>query len=140
MKLALLGLTALFPVALAQGPNTTYLAGLAQALSSAGLTQLLNSTTSINGTTAGSQLLTELSNGNYTVFAPDNAARKPSTIRVVHGFSLCLQTINLQLRQLHVISPPTQICSQPYCRIMSSVEISRMTPPLLQIILSGVRY
>jgi uncharacterized surface protein with fasciclin (FAS1) repeats len=59
----------------AQQQNATYLAGLVQALSSAGLTSLASAAAAINGTDVGKRLLTALPNaGPLTVFAPNNDA------------------------------------------------------------------
>lgn len=70
----LLALTATF--ANAQNQNATYVAGLLNALNSAGLTTLASAVGAINSTSVGSQLLGQLSNTthNYTVFAPNNEA------------------------------------------------------------------
>ncbi|KAI0344315.1 FAS1 domain-containing protein [Trametopsis cervina] len=67
---------ALLPAALAQNnsSNSTFLAGLVGTLASAGLTQLVSVASSLNGTTFGQQLLTNLSSGPYLIFAPNNDA------------------------------------------------------------------
>ena len=77
MKLTLLSFTALVPIniAFAQTINATYLTGLGQALSAAGLNQLAVVAAAINGTAIGQQLLVDLPTRNWTIFAPDDAAR-----------------------------------------------------------------
>lgn len=72
----LLTLAATFVNAQNNQPNATYVNGLVQALNNAGLTSLATAIGAVNSTTAGSQLLGQLSNTthNYTVFAPNNGA------------------------------------------------------------------
>ncbi|QRV90086.1 homoaconitate hydratase [Ceratobasidium sp. AG-Ba] len=60
--------------ALAQEVNSTYIAGLLAALNGAGLTSLANTTQSISNNSNGTALLAQLSQGQKTVFAPNNAA------------------------------------------------------------------
>ncbi|KAF8547980.1 Fasciclin-domain-containing protein [Imleria badia] len=61
---------ALVPSVLAEGNLT----GLLQALNSSGLDQFANATASLNGTTTGRQVLTQLFRGNNTIFAPTDDA------------------------------------------------------------------
>jgi uncharacterized surface protein with fasciclin (FAS1) repeats len=74
-------LTLTATLANAQQNSTTYLAGLVQTLNNAGLTSLANAVGLVNSTSAGSQLLSSLSNtnNNYTVFAPNNDAFSNAT-------------------------------------------------------------
>ena len=77
MVLALSAVVLALTAALANAQqNSTYISGLVQALNNAGLTSLATSIGSINSTSAGSQLLADLSNqnSNYTIFAPNNDA------------------------------------------------------------------
>ncbi|KAG8762694.1 hypothetical protein FRC11_008009 [Ceratobasidium sp. 423] len=68
-------LTALAAPALAQDVNTTYLTGLLGALNGLGLTSLVSIASSVaNNTNGGTALLAQLSQGNKTVFAPNNEA------------------------------------------------------------------
>jgi uncharacterized surface protein with fasciclin (FAS1) repeats len=60
------------PPAYAQ--DTSYLTGLVTALNSLGLTGLAGAAAKVNGTEAGAALLSKLSSGNFTVFAPNNNA------------------------------------------------------------------
>lgn len=57
----------------AAAQNATVLTQLVQQLESMNLTSLINATTSINSTSAGQQLLSQLGNGTQTLFAPNNA-------------------------------------------------------------------
>lgn len=70
----LVSLVALLKPAGAQQPDPTYVQGLVNALQSVGLTQLANATMAINSTFVGQRLLSRLSDGNYTVFAPNDEA------------------------------------------------------------------
>lgn len=83
----LLALTA--TLANAQNQNSTYVSGLIQALNTVGLTTLASAVGAVNSTTAGSQLLSRLSNQsqNFTVFAPNNDACTPGL------FASCLEPI-----------------------------------------------
>ncbi|CAE6415200.1 unnamed protein product [Rhizoctonia solani] len=65
-------LAALFAPALAQDAN--YLPGLLNALNSAGLTSLVSVAGTVANNTNGTALLNQLSQGNKTVFAPNNEA------------------------------------------------------------------
>ncbi|KAJ1307765.1 hypothetical protein OPQ81_001852 [Rhizoctonia solani] len=68
-------LTALAAPALAQQLNTTYITGLLGALNGLGLTSLVSVASSVaNDTNGGTALLAQLSQGNKTVFAPNNEA------------------------------------------------------------------
>ncbi|CCO29631.1 Transforming growth factor-beta-induced protein ig-h3 OS=Mus musculus GN=Tgfbi PE=2 SV=1 [Rhizoctonia solani AG-1 IB] len=65
-------LAALFAPALAQDPN--YITGLLGALNGLGLTSLVSVATSLANSTDGTALLSQLSQGSKTVFAPNNEA------------------------------------------------------------------
>ena len=74
-------LSAVFPIVLAQSSGSgfspdsgSYVAGLVDHLNGLGYTEAANVLTKANGTTSGQQWLSELPNGNYTAFVPDNAA------------------------------------------------------------------
>ncbi|QRW18163.1 Transforming growth factor-beta-induced protein ig-h3 [Rhizoctonia solani] len=67
-------LAALAAPAVAQNINTTYLTGLANALNGLGLTSLVGVVGSLANNTNGTALLAQLSQGNKTVFAPNNEA------------------------------------------------------------------
>lgn len=65
---------ALVPFVTAQ--NETILAELVQAFQSAGLTSLVNLTSTLNSTGVGQYLLANITNGNpHLLFAPNNDAR-----------------------------------------------------------------
>lgn len=61
---------AFIPIVTAGG----YLMGLLQALNTSGLDQLANTITSLNGTTVDQYVLTQLAQGNKTIFAPTDSA------------------------------------------------------------------
>ncbi|CAE6477849.1 unnamed protein product [Rhizoctonia solani] len=65
---------ALAAPALAQNLNTTYITGLLGALNGLGLTSLVSVATSLANDTNGMALLSQLSQGSKTVFAPNNEA------------------------------------------------------------------
>lgn len=67
--------------------NSTYISGLVQALNNAGLTSLASTLGSVNSTSAGNQLLANLSNqnNNFTVFAPNNDACQYTSPRLPLG-------------------------------------------------------
>ncbi|KAF8734135.1 Homoaconitase, mitochondrial, partial [Rhizoctonia solani] len=67
-------LAALAAPAMAQEVNTTYITGLLGALNGLGLTSLVSVASSIANNTNGTALLAQLSQGNKTVFAPNNEA------------------------------------------------------------------
>ncbi|EGN94291.1 hypothetical protein SERLA73DRAFT_188091 [Serpula lacrymans var. lacrymans S7.3] len=56
------------------GQNLTYLTGLLQTLNASGLTQLASVAPSLNNTPSGQRILSTLPQGNWTLFAPNNAA------------------------------------------------------------------
>ena len=72
-------LSAVLPVVLAQSSGSgsdsgSYVAGLVDHLNGLGYTEAASVLTKVNSTTSGQQWLSELPNGNYTAFVPDNAA------------------------------------------------------------------
>lgn len=72
---ALLSLALAPSLVLAQ--NATFLAGLVSALQSANLTQLITVASTVNGTSQGQSLLSDISNGSpFVIFAPTNEACK----------------------------------------------------------------
>ena len=74
MKLSALSTLVLTP-ALALAQDATFLTGLISALQSADLTQLITVAATINGTSVGQGLLSNISDGNaFTIFAPNNDA------------------------------------------------------------------
>jgi uncharacterized surface protein with fasciclin (FAS1) repeats len=87
----LIALTA--TLANAQNQNATYVSGLIDALNNAGLTTLATAVGAVNSTNIGTQLLSKLSDQskNYTVFAPNNDACKPSLIPFLPplSFKIC---------------------------------------------------
>ncbi|KAF8154905.1 FAS1 domain-containing protein [Crassisporium funariophilum] len=70
----LLPLIPLFTPTFAQQQNATYLQDLMTALQSAGFSELANATMTINSTANGQAILSQISQGNFTVFAPTDAA------------------------------------------------------------------
>jgi len=89
-------LSAVFPVVLAQSSGSgfspdsgSYVAGLVDHLNGLGYTEAANVLTKANSTTSGQQWISELPNGNYTAFVPDNAA---CNYFVFSGISVQLET------------------------------------------------
>lgn len=85
--------------------NPSYAAQFISALQSAGFTGLADALTTVNGTPAATELLSQLSSGkNFTVFAPNNQA---GTSRVA---------LDLELRiHLVVSSEPNPILGLQQC-------------------------
>lgn len=88
MKSFILGL-AFVPAILAQSLNETYLQGLLTALNASGLTELGTVAASIENTTVGMTLLEALPTGNFTFFAPSDAARE-SPFPDFHSFPISI--------------------------------------------------
>lgn len=76
LSAVVLALTAALANAQDNTQNSTYIAGLLQALNGAGLTTLATAVGFVNSTGSGNHLLALLSNqkNNYTIFAPNNDA------------------------------------------------------------------
>ncbi|KAG8221688.1 FAS1 domain-containing protein [Butyriboletus roseoflavus] len=86
---------AFIPAVLAGG----YLSGLLHALNASGLDQLVHAALSLNGTTAGRQLLIELSQGNQTIFAPTDSA-----LSSINPATINNQTTLANLISYHIVS------------------------------------
>ncbi|KAF9235087.1 hypothetical protein BU15DRAFT_89709 [Melanogaster broomeanus] len=95
ISLPTLAVLTLAPVVLAQ----SYLDGLVQTLSASGLTTLAGIMTSLNGSTVGQEVLTSLSQGNNTLFAPTNDA-----LSVVDPSITSNQTLVADIVAYHVVS------------------------------------
>lgn len=63
----------------AQAQNSTFIEGFLAFLQANGHSQLANLTTSIKDTQVGQALLADLPNGNLTLFAPTDQARKSTS-------------------------------------------------------------
>jgi hypothetical protein len=69
------------PAVFAQSSDSGYIQGLVNELNALGNTEAANALTRANGTSSGQQFLSQVQNGNFTVFVPDNAACKLSLPR-----------------------------------------------------------
>ncbi|KAL9709434.1 hypothetical protein Ac2012v2_007169 [Leucoagaricus gongylophorus] len=92
-------LSAVLPVVLAQSSGSgsdsgSYVAGLVDHLNGLGYTEAASVLTKVNSTTSGQQWLSELPNGNYTAFVPDNAAFQNLSMEVSGNDELLSQYLS----------------------------------------------
>ncbi|EKM77524.1 hypothetical protein AGABI1DRAFT_77017 [Agaricus bisporus var. burnettii JB137-S8] len=67
-------LTVALPTVLAQSSDSGYLQGLVNELNAIGYSGAANALSRANGTSSGQQFLSQVQDGNFTVFVPTNAA------------------------------------------------------------------
>ncbi|KAG8679812.1 hypothetical protein FRC08_016724 [Ceratobasidium sp. 394] len=95
--------TALAVPALAQNNvNTTYVSGLVEALNGLGLSSLANGMTQSANNANGSALLAQLSQGNKTVFAPNNQAFSRVPNNVSSNANLLISILSYHVLDGHI--------------------------------------
>lgn len=67
-------LTVALPTVLAQSSDSGYVQGLVNELNAIGYSGAANALSRANGTSSGQQFLSQVQDGNFTVFVPNNAA------------------------------------------------------------------
>lgn len=127
-------LSAVLPVVLAQSSGSgsdsgSYVAGLVDHLNGLGYTEAASVLTKVNSTTSGQQWLSELPNGNYTAFVPDNAACDYFQFQYVNVIA---GSFFFQFRICRWKFPVTMNYCRSTCRIISFTEASS-TLPLIRL-------